>query len=264
MEIGQRVRLRSGFLRLFPVGQRIHQYTGGVLFNGRTALVTGASRGLGLAIATRLAERGGSVIAVSRTGSAGGLGPAARAIMADVSDPAQIERLAGCEPDFLINNAGTTLRKPLEEITLAEWQSVMAVNLTSTFLLCRLFLPGMMARGFGRIINMSSVTAHTPAPARMAYAAAKAGVLGFTRGLALEAAAHGITVNSISPGTFPTLMNEPILGDPAIREKFLAKIPLARLGRLEEVAAAVEFLCSDAGAFVTGTDIRIDGGWSAQ
>ncbi len=235
-------------------------------------MVTGAGRGIGRAVALRLASQGASIVAVSRTAAdieslcldIESRGGRAEAVVADVAGAACLDSLGGYAPDILINNAGATLRKSLDDITLAEWRATIDVNLTSAFLLCRAFIPAMIARGKGRIVNMSSVTAHTPAPARAAYAAAKAGVLGFTRALALELAPHGITVNSISPGTFPTVMNEPILADAAIRERFLSRIPLGRLGTLDEIAALVEYVCSDAATFLTGADIRIDGGWSTQ
>lgn len=238
----------------------------------RTALITGAGRGIGRTLALRLASKGITVVAVSRTqadldslcAEIGERGGTAHAVAADTGREDEVARLKSYAPDILINNAGATLRKKLEDISLEEWHSILAVNLTGPFLLCRAFVPGMIERGFGRIINLSSVTAHTPAPARAAYAAAKAGVFGFTRALALELAAHGITVNTVSPGTFPTRMTAAVLDEPVSRQSFLSRIPVGRFGKLGEVAALIEFLCSDEAAFITGADLRIDGGWTAQ
>jgi NAD(P)-dependent dehydrogenase (short-subunit alcohol dehydrogenase family) len=245
---------------------------------GRNAIVTGASTGLGEAIAMALARSGAVVYLVARRRRL--LSTVAARIEqdngtalpcpADVSEERAVDELRdrilrrSGGVHILVNNAGIHLRKRLEEITFEEWQRVMAVNLTSMFLMCRAFVPGMQSGRFGRIVNLSSVTAWTPAPARSAYAASKAGVLGFTRALALELAPWGVTVNSVSPGTFPTQINAPLLNDPELARQFLARIPLGRLGRPGEVGALVAALCSPAMGFITGTDLLIDGGWRAQ
>ena len=246
---------------------------------GRTALVTGASRGLGKAMALALAEAGARVALVSRDESrlmevaaqiraAGGT---ADVFTADVTDEAQVEAVraafaakVGGSLDILINNAGINLRKPITDFTLAEWNHVLTTNLTSVFLLCRAFIPMMKGRDFGRIINMTSMMSHISLPGRTAYSASKSALLGFNKALALELASEKITVNGISPGVCDTEINAPLMQNPELRAQFLAKIPVGRFGQAEEIARLAVYLCSEDSGFITGTDIVIDGGWTAQ
>jgi len=165
---------------------------------------------------------------------------------------------------ILINNAGMNIRKAVTEFTLDEWRQVMDTNLTSAFLMCRAFVPLMKGQGFGRIINMTSMMSHISLPGRTAYSASKTGLLGFTRALALELAPEKITVNGISPGPIATEINAPLMNDPELRQQFTSKIPLGRWGKVEEVGALAVHLCSEDAGFITGTDIVMDGGWTAQ
>src|SRR5947209_10575289 len=245
---------------------------------GKTALITGASKGLGKAMAMALGAAGAKVALVSRdrtkleavAGDICNAGAEARVVVADVTreeEVAAVEKdVAGAfgRLDILINNAGINIRKPITEFTLAEWSSVMDTNLTSVFLMCRAFVPHMKGTGYGRILNMTSIMSHVSMPQRTAYSASKTGVLGLIRALALELAADGITVNGISPGPFATEMNLPLLNNPEINQQFVSKIPLGRWGRVEDIGSLALFLCSEAGGFITGTDIVIDGGWCAQ
>jgi NAD(P)-dependent dehydrogenase (short-subunit alcohol dehydrogenase family) len=246
--------------------------------NGKTAVITGASKGLGKAIALALGSAGANIALVSRdveqlnavkqaVKSAGG---EAQVFPADVSEEEQVRRL---EQDvlrtfngvqILINNAGINLRKELVEFTLEEWRRVLDTNLTSVFLMCRSFAPHMKGRGYGRIINLTSIMSHVSIPGRSAYSASKTALLGLTRALSLELAAEGITVNGISPGPFATEMNTTLIQNPEINQQFISKIPLGRWGRVEEVGNLALYLCSEAAGFITGTDIVIDGGWTAQ
>jgi NAD(P)-dependent dehydrogenase (short-subunit alcohol dehydrogenase family) len=162
-----------------------------------------------------------------------------------------------------VNNAGINIRKQLLEFTLDEWRSVVDTSLTSTFLMCRAFVPHMKAGGYGRVINMASIMAHVSMPGRSAYSAGKSALLGLTRALALELAPEGITVNAISPGPFATEMNAPLIQNAELNAQFLAKIPVGRWGRVEEVGQLAVYLCSPESGFITGTDVLIDGGWCA-
>jgi NAD(P)-dependent dehydrogenase (short-subunit alcohol dehydrogenase family) len=246
--------------------------------SGRTALITGASKGLGKAMALALAEQGARLIVVSRdqekldlTAKAiRDLGASAYVFRADVTDEAQVAQL---ERDvaanvgkihILINNAGINIRKAVTEFTLAEWNSVINTNLTSAFLMCRSFVPHLKGFGYGRILNMTSIMSHVSIAERTAYSSSKAGLLGFTKALALELAPEGITVNGISPGPFATEMNTPIINDPEKNRQFVSKIPVGRWGKLEEIGKLAVYLCSEEAGFITGTDILIDGGWCAQ
>ena len=249
------------------------------VLQNRTALITGASKGLGKAMALALAQEGASVALVSRDETklnevatqicdSGGC---ARVFVADVTDEAQVERVRdgfaaklGGGLHILINNAGINIRKSITDFTLAEWNSVLNTNLTSVFLLCRAFLPMMKGAGYGRIINMTSMMSHISLPGRTAYSASKTALLGLNRALALELVGEKITVNSISPGVCDTEINAPLMQNAELRAEFLAKIPLGRWGQPEEIAKLAVYLCSDDAGYITGTDIVIDGGWTAQ
>ena len=165
---------------------------------------------------------------------------------------------------ILINNAGINLRKPITDFTLEEWNRIQTVNVTGAFLMCRSFVPHLRGQGYGRIINMTSMMSHISLPGRTAYSTSKAALLGFTKALALELAPEQITVNGISPGPCTTEINRPLLENPELAQFFLSRIPVGRWGRPEEIGQLAVFLCSDAGGFITGTDIVIDGGWMAQ
>jgi len=246
--------------------------------SGRLAVVTGASRGLGKQMAEALAHAGAAVALVARRRDAleavrqeiTKQGGKAYAFDADISLADDVHRLAQevrsgpGNPDILINNAGMNVRKPLCEFSLEEWREVMAVNLDGPFLCARAFVPGMIEKKFGRVLNICSTMSHVSLPGRAAYSASKFGLVGMTKALALELAPHGITVNGISPGPFPTELNTPLLSDPVRMAEFTAKIPLGRWGKLEEIGALAVFLCSETAGFITGTDILIDGGWTAQ
>ncbi len=203
---------------------------------------------------------------VLRIGAASG---GARTFVADVTSEDQVLRLekevaeAFGRVQILINNAGINIRKQLTEFTLDEWRRVLDTSLTSTFLMCRAFVPHMKGSGYGRVINLASIMAHVSMPGRAAYSASKSAILGLTRALALELASEGITVNSISPGPFGTEMNTPLMENPELNAQFTAKIPLGRWGRVEEVGQLAVYLCSPDAGFVTGTDVVIDGGWLA-
>jgi NAD(P)-dependent dehydrogenase (short-subunit alcohol dehydrogenase family) len=188
----------------------------------------------------------------------------------DVTREEQVSRLAEQvvarfgPAQILVNNAGMNLRKPVTEFTLAEWRRVLDTNLTSAFLCCRAFVPQMKGRGYGRILNLTSIMSHVALAGRTAYAASKTGLLGFTKALALELAPDGITVNGISPGPYATEMNQPLMENPELNARFLAGIPLGRWGDPAEVGQLALYLCSEEAGFITGTDILMDGGWCAQ
>ena len=247
--------------------------------HGKTALITGASKGLGKAMALALAEAGAAIALVSRDEAKlnevaeeiRAEGKRAEVFVADVSDEAQVARVCtnvaarlGGTLQILINNAGINIRKPITEFTLAEWHSVLDTNLTSVFLLCRAFVPLMQGQGYGRIINLTSMMSHISLPGRTAYSASKTALLGFNRALALELAPDQITVNGISPGVYDTEINAPLMQNPELRAQFLGKIPIGRFGQPSEIGKLAVYLCSEDAGFITGTDIVIDGGWTAQ
>jgi NAD(P)-dependent dehydrogenase (short-subunit alcohol dehydrogenase family) len=244
----------------------------------KVAIVTGASKGLGKAIALALGSAGASVALVSRDGErlksvmeeVNHAGGNARVFVADVSDEKQVRQLerdvleAFPAVHILVNNVGMNLRKDLVDFTLEEWHTVVDTNLTSVFLMCRSMVPHLKGRGYGRIINLSSIMGHVSIAGRSAYSASKSALLGLTRALALELAAESITVNSISPGPFATEMNTSLIQNAELNQQFISKIPLGRWGRVEEVGDLALYLCSETAGFINGTDIVIDGGWTAQ
>jgi NAD(P)-dependent dehydrogenase (short-subunit alcohol dehydrogenase family) len=245
---------------------------------GRIAVITGASRGLGKAMALALAEDGVRLALVGRdeaqlaatAAEVRKLGAEAEVFRADVADESQVRDLEEAvlaklgRADILINNAGINIRKRMVDFTLDEWNSILGTNLTGVFLMCRAFVPHMRGRGYGRVINLTSVMSHVSFPDRTAYSASKAGLLGFTRALALELAGDGVCVVGISPGPFATEMTLPIISDAQRNAEFMSQTPMARWGKPEEVGALARFLCSEAAGYITGTDILIDGGWCAQ
>lgn len=246
--------------------------------SGKVAVISGASRGLGRAMAVSLGSAGAAVALVGRdteqlnetatqVKAAGGTG---EVFVADVSDETQvnvleqqvIERFGKVQ--ILINNAGMNLRKNLVDFTLEEWMRVVNTNLTSVFLMSRAFVPHMKGQGYGRIINMTSIMSHVSLPGRTAYSSTKTALLGFTRALALELAPEGITVVGISPGPFATEMNQPLIQNPEANALFLSKLPAGRWGQPEEIGKLALYICSPDAGFLTGTDLIIDGGWCAQ
>lgn len=236
---------------------------------GQTALVTGASRGIGQAIALALVGAGAHVIGTS-TSEAGAsvltatLAGRGRGAVLDVSDAASIDRLLadlevrGESPGILVNNAAVTRDNLLVRMKPEEWDAVIATDLTSVFRLARGCLRPMMKARQGRIINITSVVGALGNPGQTNYAAAKAGVIGFTKSLAREVASRGITVNAVAPGFIDTDMTRVL--DDAQRESLLASIPLGRLGTVEDVAAAVVYLASPAGGYLTGQTLHVNGG----
>jgi NAD(P)-dependent dehydrogenase (short-subunit alcohol dehydrogenase family) len=247
--------------------------------DGRKALVTGGGKGLGKVIAMALAQAGAEVAVASRTLAdcqqvakeiAEATGRKTHAIAADVSRSAEVAGLMAAAQgalgplDILVNNAGVNVRAPAHEMSERDWDAIIDINLKAPFLCAREVLAGMCQRGWGRIINLGSIMSVVALPGRGPYAAAKAGVLGLTRVLALESASKGVTVNALCPGPFATEMNRPLLDDPIKYNEFASRVPMGRWGELHEVTGAALFLASDASSFVTGTALYVDGGWTAQ
>jgi NAD(P)-dependent dehydrogenase (short-subunit alcohol dehydrogenase family) len=245
---------------------------------GRNALITGSSKGLGRAMAVALGAQGAHLILVARdkeklesvAEEVRAVGGTASVFAADITQEDQVVKLEQevsatvGKVQILINNAGTNNRKNIEDFTLEEWRAVQDTNVTSVFLMCKAFVPHMKGTGYGRILNMTSIMAHVSMPQRALYSSTKFALLGITKALALELAKEGITVNGISPGPFATEMNTPILNNPELNAAFVAKIPVGRWGKVEEIGALAAFLCGDNAGFITGTDILIDGGWCAM
>ena len=231
---------------------------------GKTALVTGASRGIGRAIAAELAGAGASVVLGYRSGAkeaeelAAGLG--GRAVQADVSDPDEAKRLveeAG-DLDVLVNNAGITRDGLLLRMSDDDWRTVLDTNLGGVFHTCRAAARGMMKKRGGAIVNVSSVVGLHGNPGQTNYAAAKAGIIGFTKSLARELGNRGVRANVVAPGYVQTRLTEELPEE--LKELMLRNTPLGRFGSPEDVAGAVRFLCSDESSFITGEVVLVDGG----
>jgi len=247
--------------------------------DGKTALVTGGARGLGKTMATALAEAGADIALTGRSLEscqaaakeiAAATGRRAFAFAGDVTVAADVERVhaevaAACgDVDILINNAGTNIRGTLDQLSEADWDTVIDTNLKGPFLCAKAFAPGMIRKGWGRVVNLASILSVIGIPGRTPYASSKAGVLGLTRVWALEWAGTGVTCNAICPGPFATDMNKQLLNDPKAYQQFVANIPMGRWGELDELTGAIVFLASDASSFVTGSSLFIDGGWTAR
>ena len=242
----------------------------------RIALVTGAAHGIGFAIAQTLAHNEGwrvvLIDASEEVHAAARRIPQSDAFQLDISDEAAVDAVIGQVvsrhggPDVLVNNAGISGRRGVKETLVADlatedWDRVMAVNLTGSFMMCKACVPLMQKRKWGRIINMSSQSARTRSDAMNAhYATSKAALIGFSRSLALEVAGDGITVNCVAPGRVHTPMTA-LSGDPADRS-YIARAAVGRVGEPADIAAAVAFLASDGAGFITGTTLDVNGGAS--
>jgi NAD(P)-dependent dehydrogenase (short-subunit alcohol dehydrogenase family) len=239
-------------------------------FEGRVAVVTGAARGIGDAIAAGFLAEGARVVALDK------LEPAepregVRYALADVSDPDSVAAaFAGIDEqegrvDVLVNNAGIQRVGLVGRLPYEDWAAVIGTHLTGTFLCCTAAVPRMLDLGSGAIVSIASVAGFVGLPGRGPYCAAKAGIMGFTRALALEVAAHGIRVNAVAPGYTRTSLLQQALDDGSLREDWmLERVPAKRLAEPDEIARVVRFLASDAAAYVTGQTIVADGGWTVQ
>jgi 3-oxoacyl-[acyl-carrier protein] reductase len=242
---------------------------------GRAALVTGGARGIGRATAIRLAREGAATVIVNYKGNAaaadeavrlvGDAGAKAKAVRADVSVPEDAERLVkealefgGGKLDVLVNNAGTTRDNLLLRMSLEEWDAVLDLNLRGAFLVTKAAMRPMMKQRGGRVINIASVAGLMGNAGQANYAAAKAGLIAFTKTVAREMASRNITANAVAPGLVPTDLTAPL--PQAVKDAMLAQTPLGRFGTVEDVAGVVAFLASDDAAYVTGQVIVVDGG----
>jgi 3-oxoacyl-[acyl-carrier protein] reductase len=240
--------------------------------NGKVALVTGGTRGIGRQIAHKLARDGARVVLTSRTDEAATEAAAAiaaegfdvRGVEMDVADAGAVEgRVRELLDDYgtisiLVNNAGVTRDSLLLRMSKEEWDFVVETNLGGIYRLCRAVLPSMVRARYGRIVNITSVVAQSGNPGQSNYAAAKAGIEGFSRSLAREIASRNITVNCIAPGFVDTDMTRALKD--SVRTKLLEQVPMKRLGLPEDVAAAVCFLAGDKAGYITGTTLNVNGG----
>jgi 3-oxoacyl-[acyl-carrier protein] reductase len=243
-----------------------------MILNGSVAIVTGASRGIGNAIALELGRRGAIVVGTATTESGAerigqaleSAGITGRGLRLDVTEPASVDgavqdvvKREG-NPAVLVNNAGITRDNLLMRMKSDEWDVIIETNLSSVYRLSKAVLRGMMKARSGRIVNITSVVGATGNAGQSNYAAAKAGVIGFTKSLAREVGSRGITVNAVAPGFIDTDMTRGLVSEQ--REALLKEIPLDRLGKVEDIASAVAFLASEQAAYITGATLHVNGG----
>lgn len=246
---------------------------------GKVAIVTGGSKGLGLAMAAGLASAGADVALVSRNESeakaaaaqlAKDFGKRAIGIQADVANPAEVEAMVSRviaefkKVDVLVNNAGINIRGPIDTITYEQFQQVQKINVDGVWLASKAVVPHMKKQKSGRIINLSSALGIAGMPDRTPYCTSKGAVIQMTRALANELAPFAITVNAICPGPFLTDMNQAVKDDPTFKQFILGATALGRWAELPEIQGAAIFLASEAGSYVTGVALPVDGGWTSR
>jgi len=245
---------------------------------GRIAVVIGGTSGIGHAIALGLAESGADVVPTSRrleqvqnaAGEIEALGRRSLRITSDVADRTSLQRLldetvqAFGKVDILINSAGRTKRAPTLDFDEQDWNDILETNLTGTLRACQIFGRHMLAREYGRIVNIASLSTFVSLFEVAAYSASKAAVASLTKSLAVEWASRGVCVNAIAPGVFRTALNQKLLDETPRGQEFLLRTPMKRFGRVEELAGAAVFLSSEAASFVTGEVLVVDGGFLAS
>ena len=245
---------------------------------GRVAVVTGGTSGIGLALVRGLAEAGADVVPMSRrreqvdaaAAEVEQRGRRAVRVTADVGDRASLQAALGAtieqlgKVDILVNCAGITKRTPTLDVTDEEWNAILETNLTGTLRACQVFGRHMLERGYGRIVNIASLASFVGLFEVAAYTASKSGVAGLTRALAVEWGSRGVNVNAIAPGVYRTALNAALLDGTERGKEFRLRTPMGRFGRVEELAGAVVFLASDAASFVNGELLAVDGGFLAS
>jgi len=243
-------------------------------FSGRRALVTGGSRGIGAAIVDALANAECEVIATGTDASAladaqaaaESAGKKVRYQLADFSTSASMdmfaEKMASERLDILVNNAGINRHASIGELSMSDWDDIIGVNLRAPTVLCRAIAPAMASRGYGRIVNIGSIFGNVSRTRRVAYATSKFGILGLTRTVSLDYANRNVLSNLVSPGFIDTEMTGRMLS-PSERQELTATVPMARLGRPEEIAVVVLFLASEANSYITGQQVIVDGGFTS-
>jgi NAD(P)-dependent dehydrogenase (short-subunit alcohol dehydrogenase family) len=246
---------------------------------GKTALITGGNRGLGLAIAAALYDAGATLVLTARDEEQLAAAKSqlqsrgdgiVHTIGMELTDDLSVSKLFDLthafvpQVDILVNNAGVNRRGPAESLSEDDWHFVLQTDLTVPFLVARTFAKPMLARGWGRILNVGSIFGQVAFGHRVPYGAAKAGIIHMSKVMAVEWATRGVTVNALCPGPFATEMNKVVMDDQEQFQRFVRNIPLGRWGNLDEIGAPALLLCSEAGSFITGTTLTVDGGWTAQ